>query len=332
MKFQKFLPKKGFLNISIEKISNFKSLLESIDFGDKSSLVSMRNFSTSIYCEPFSENEDLNSLFLGFETPRIHEKLAYGINHDKSYQISMNSLILDYLQTKKLRVELRLFFKGNKEDFFEKEENKEDFFEKDENNEERKDYILLGFCYIPLIGLLINVNGEISEEFCLQNENEEICDVFVKVQMSFTEKMMKINGESINKPFAIVNISILEVICDEEAFGDLKEISFSLNFMKKIIKSQKKQFLRNKSGVLYLNGVEFTIKSENSQELTIQPLEIKVLDEKGGVIGYLNIDFSEIIKSVNLLFISSIFFNFLQFSLIFFNFLQFSSIFSFKER
>jgi len=286
-KFQKFLPKKGFLNISIEKISNIKSLLEIFDFESKAVKISKRDFYTSLYCEPFFEEEDLNSLFAGFETPLIYEKLAYCLNFLKSYPLAMNSVILDYFQTKRLRIELRLYLK-NKD------------LEEEENNQE---FILLGYCEIPLIGLIINVNGLINEEFCLKNDNSQIFDVFVRVNMSFTEKPNVIRDESYlpPKPIGLISVNIMEIIYDEDFFNDVKEIYFNLNWKKRNLKTGKCQIKQRTTGFLSLLDIGFLLKTDNSQELTLQPLEIKILSDDDSILGYLSLDLSETIKSVNLL-------------------------------
>ena len=283
-KFQKFLPKKGYLNICIEKISNFKSLLKSVDFETKTSMISGRDFYTAIYCEPFSEDDDLNSLIVGFETPLIYEKLAYGLNYMKNYPVTMNSIILNYFQTKNLRLELRIYFNIKDEEA---------------KNEE---YVMLGYCEIPLIGLIININGSINEDFCLKNESSQFNDVFIKLNMSFTEKPLVIQDKSYNlppKPCALISFSILELVYDEMAFEEIKQIYFQLSFKTKNLKSGKTQLGKNNNGYLFLNDINFEMKSENSQELMLQPLEIKIMNEDDQIIGYLNFDLSDIIKKVN---------------------------------
>lgn len=280
MKFQKFLPKKGFLNISIEKISNVKSLIESQNFEKNASLVSNREFYTCIYCEPFYEDEDLNSLFIGFETPAIYEKLAYGLNFIKNYAITMNSVILEYFQTKRLKLELRLFFK------------------------ESEDYIILGYFEIPLIGLILNVNGLIDEDFCLKSENAQFCDVFVKINMSLTEKPLNIQNKLNvlpSKPFGIVLLQLIEIIYDEDAFEEFKEINFSLTFQQKTYKTGKFQIGNNTNGFVFLNNANFMMKTSNSQIFTLQPIEIKLIANENTVLGYLNIDFAETMKPVFIL-------------------------------
>lgn len=283
-KFQKFLPKKGFLNVSIEKITNIKSLLEASDLQKHASNVSKRDFFTSVYCEPFFEDEDLNQLFSGFETPLIYEKLAYCLNFLKSYPVSMNSVILDYFQTKRLRMELRLYFKNK------------------DIEEENQEFIVLGYCEIPLIGLIINVNGLINEDFCLKNENSQFLDVFVKVNISFTEKpnIIKDDSHLPPKPFGLVSIDFAEIIYDEDFMSDMKELSFGLSWKRKNLRTGKFNIKPEKNGYLSLLDVGFVLKTENSQELTLQPLEIKIISNDDNVLGYLNLDLSGLIKPVNI--------------------------------
>lgn len=282
MKFQRYLPKKGFLNINIEKVSNFKSLLECFDFKNETSLISNRDFYTSIFCLPFSEDEDLSSLFSGYQTPSVYGKLAYGVDFIKNFPITMNSVIMEYFQNKKMRIELRIFFKEANED------------------DEENNFVVLGTCEIPLVGLLINADGLINDEFCLSNEYLQFSDVFVKLNMSFTEKAAIVKGNSFSKPFGCITINILELIFDEINFEDQRNIVFSLTFKKKILKSGKIQLQKEKSnnGFVFLPDVNFILRVENTQELLLQPLEIQISNEDNEVFGYLNLDLSEIIKNV----------------------------------
>lgn len=302
MKFQRYLPKKGFLNIQIEKVTNFKSLLECFDFESHSAKVSNREFYTSFRCTPFFEDEDLDSLFDGFQTVSTYGKLAYGLNYLKNYPITMNSAILEYFQTKKMRVDLLLNFDENNENSNENIKNNENNESCVENIKNNEDTFVLGSCEIPLIGLLINANGLINEEFCLSNESLQFSDVFVKVNLTLTEKPAILSADSsINqKAFGLIAINIIEVIYDETTFEDKKAIFFSLNFKRKILKTGKLLLKKEDSskGFAFLPDVNFMLNVENTQELLLQPLEIQILTEEQENFGYINLDLSELIKKV----------------------------------
>ena len=83
------------------------------------------------------------------------------------------------------------------------------------------------------------------------------------------------------------------------AFEEIKQIYFQLSIKTKNLKSGKTQLGKNNNGYLFLNDINFEMKSENSQELMLQPLEIKIMNEDDQIIGYLNFDLSDIIKKVN---------------------------------
>lgn len=289
MKFQRYLPKKGFLNIQIEKITNFKSLLECFDFESQTAKVSNREFYTSFQIQPFFEDDDLDSLFEGFQTVSTYGKLAYGLNYLKNYPITMNSAILEYFQTKKMKVDLLLNFDESHENY-------------DENLKNNENCVVLGSCEIPLIGLLINANGLINEEFCLSNESLQFSDVFVKVNLTLTEKpeILSVDSSINQKKFGLIAINIIEIIYDETTFEEKKSIFFSLNFKKKILKTGKILLKKEDSakGFIFLPDVNFMLNVENTQELLLQPLEIQILNEEQENFGYINLDLCDFIKKV----------------------------------
>ena len=82
--------------------------------------------------------------------------------------------------------------------------------------------------------------------------------------------------------------------------SDMKELSFGLSWKRKNLRTGKFNIQPKKNGYLSLLDVGFVLKTENSQELTLQPLEIKIISNDDNVLGYLNLDLSGLIKPVNI--------------------------------